>query len=959
VKFRFLIVLETNSEYMMKISRQKSVNVGFAGMFLIALGLIVIPWSNLFASPIEENKLCAPKMHGSSRSRSVQENSSDDSVARFKKLTEQLANIEHASSKRADMRDNAESKATIGKLLAERKSVMLKLIEENPEVALKNSFVPEVQDSFATLVPDCVEKTVIREGVLSVIVVHHTNGTHNDIVQLTTDSGERIYVGVAYPNAVEKFSGKRVKVTGAVLDNKILVNGSDENTIKEVKKTSFNFLKSSAEAYIPESQGTQRTAVLMVNFSDTQASSLTKQTVDTVMFNQVNDFYQDNSYDQTDISGQSFGWFTMSIASSTCDLFQIYEAAIAVADPSVDFTQFDRVVLAGKFSLCGYSGVGTIGKTSTVTNEGEVTHSIAWINDGSFNQYTVSHEFGHNLGVHHANDYDCGATLVSPPCTSQEYGGVGVMAGLSATPNHMNAPHKDIIGWFNAQSTQEITQSGRYMIAPIETATSGQQILKIPRSIYNYSNGQVGRGYLWVEYRQPVGYDSNFGTHLTDGAILHITNPNGDVKSYMLDATPTEDNSRILPVGQSVTDTLTGTTLTVVARTAQGITVDVAIGKTDFTPPTVAIVSPTANSVVSGLTQVTVEASDTSGIQRVELHDATKGLIATKTEAPYVFDWDTTHTRNGSNLIKAVAYDLSGEPYGIENNRTDGPYTVFNIQNPDSVSPTVSLTAPTASSTQPSNAVTITAEASDDVGLYQVRFHRDSGTLLATFTYSPGPYTRTLSIPAGNHTVYAIAEDYAGNKSTSTVIAFTSVNVLDIAVSQPVNGAMVTGIVPVSATTTGALPISRVEFYADNVLFGTDSISPYTANWDSVPYPLQTSHALQVKAFNSSNVVIATSTINTVTLHDPTPPFVALLTSGMGIARSTTYVITATSTDAYGVAKVEFYANGVKTCTDTTSPYTCSWLSPSKRNITTQFRAVSYDNSNNIATSSAISLITK
>ncbi|MFP2957627.1 M20/M25/M40 family metallo-hydrolase [Myxococcus sp. 1LA] len=81
----------------------------------------------------------------------------------------------------------------------------------------------------------------------------------------------------------------------------------------------------------------------------------------------------------------------------------------------------------------------------------------------------------------------------------------------------------------------------------------------------------------------------------------------------------------------------------------------------DETPPEVAITAPTTGSTVSGVTNVTVTATDASGVNRVEflVDDA---LIATDTTAPYSFNWDTAAASNGSHTLKARAVDGAGNP---------------------------------------------------------------------------------------------------------------------------------------------------------------------------------------------------------------------------------------------------------------------------------------------------------
>jgi len=94
--------------------------------------------------------------------------------------------------------------------------------------------------------------------------------------------------------------------------------------------------------------------------------------------------------------------------------------------------------------------------------------------------------------------------------------------------------------------------------------------------------------------------------------------------------------------------------------------------KEDTTPPTVFILSPTANSTVSGTINIQVSASDDGALEKVELY-STNGLINSSSEDAVVhsFDWDTDVAGdNGQYILYAIAYDDAG------NNATSASVTI-------------------------------------------------------------------------------------------------------------------------------------------------------------------------------------------------------------------------------------------------------------------------------------------
>jgi hypothetical protein len=76
----------------------------------------------------------------------------------------------------------------------------------------------------------------------------------------------------------------------------------------------------------------------------------------------------------------------------------------------------------------------------------------------------------------------------------------------------------------------------------------------------------------------------------------------------------------------------------------------------DSEPPSVEIVNPGQGDTVSGTITVEAEASDESGVNRVEFYvdDEYKSCDDT---APYTFNWNTQTALNGLHTVKAVAFD--------------------------------------------------------------------------------------------------------------------------------------------------------------------------------------------------------------------------------------------------------------------------------------------------------------
>jgi len=195
-------------------------------------------------------------------------------------------------------------------------------------------------------------------------------------------------------------------------------------------------------------------------------------------------------------------------------------------------------------------------------------------------------------------------------------------------------------------------------------------------------------------------------------------------------------------------------------------------GGGDVSPPAVFISAPDNLSTVSGTVNFTASASDNVGVVGVQLKVDGVNFGAEDLEAPYTSSWDTATASNGSHSLTATARDAAG------NQATSAALSVT-VSNGggggggDTTPPTVSITAPTASATV-SGTTTITATASDNVGVSGVQFKLDGTNLGVEDTTAP--YTLSWDTTAASnasHSLTATARDAAGNQTTSTAVSVT------------------------------------------------------------------------------------------------------------------------------------------------------------------------------------------
>ena len=165
------------------------------------------------------------------------------------------------------------------------------------------------------------------------------------------------------------------------------------------------------QAPLPDTTGEQQVIVILVNFQDNTSQPFSVAMANDVVFNQMNAYYSEASYQKAWLTGTVVGWYTlpMTIGTSCPPTSQILNEAVKAADPNVNFNNYGRIiVMFPGISVCYYGGVATLGKGTVNTNDGTISASTVWINSNYLILSTIGHEFGHNLGLLHARDFDCG-----------------------------------------------------------------------------------------------------------------------------------------------------------------------------------------------------------------------------------------------------------------------------------------------------------------------------------------------------------------------------------------------------------------------------------------------------------------------------------------------------------------------------------------------------------------------
>ena len=351
-------------------------------------------------------------------------------------------------------------------------------------------------------------------------------------------------------------------------------------------------------------------------------------------------------------------------------------------------------------------------------------------------------------------------------------------------------------------------------------------------------------------------------------------------------------------------------------------------------------------------------------------------------------------------MVRAVI--LENTPSGSYYNPSQGLFwTAGGPPSPsgDTTPPTVSLSAPANGATVFGSAVTVSANASDNIGVLGVQFKLDGSNLGAEDLVAPHSVNwDTTGAANGSHTLTAVARDLAGNQTTATAVSVTVSNAASIPITDLPTVTLTSSdsTATEGPTDTASFTLTRTGSTASGL---TVTLAPTgtATKWDDYRRPVQgdmpdtwiipagaSSLTITVIAVDDTAVEgteTATLTIqsspnytvgtpNSVTLTlldndggtppptDSTAPTISLSAPANNAAVSGSSVtVSANAADNVGVTGVQFKLDGADLGDeDTSAPYSVNWNTTSYTEGTHVLTAVARDAAGNRTTSAAISV---
>ena len=462
------------------------------------------------------------------------------------------------------------------------------------------------------------------QGQIEIMYQDFKDGRHKLSYTLKKSDGTRVPLKYADRGPTRFLTGDHVTVSGQMSGGSLILYSGNTKTSGgggTTTTTSGDATGSTTSSIpVPNTLGAQYTLVMLVNFQDDVVQPFTAASAQNAFFSSASNFFLENSYNQTWLTGDVVGWYTIPVSVTTCDTSQIAtDANNAATAAGVNLSAYTRYVYVYPYnSVCGWAGASYVGGNP----------SESWIN-GSLDVHTISHELGHAFGLWHSHSLDCGtsATICSGG-TVYEYGDLMDTMGAPQTayPDY-NAFQKERLGWLNygpSPTIQTVTASGTYTITPYEDGP-GPNALKVLQS----TNATTGaKTWYYIEARQAIGFDAFLSTwpydttqNETTGVLFHLgTDGNGN-SSELIDMTPATPTSgdwwdMSLAVGQTYTDATAGVTFTTTAVGSSGASVQITFGAVCAAASPTLTISPSQSQYVASGTPVsftaTVTDNDTS-----------------------------------------------------------------------------------------------------------------------------------------------------------------------------------------------------------------------------------------------------------------------------------------------------------------------------------------------------------
>jgi len=353
----------------------------------------------------------------------------------------------------------------------------------------------------------------------------------------------------------------------------------------------------------------------------------------------------------------------------------------------------------------------------------------------------------------------------------------------------------------------------------------------------------------------------------------------------------------------------------------------------DGESPEAFFLSPFAGQYISGLINITVIATDNTGIQYVSyfINNILQGYISpNENSSTFEYPWNTS-------LVQSEQYySLHANVRDNNNNVTIiTPISVY-VDNGiqfDITPPSGAIVSPPAGLIV-SGDVQIIISASDNRAMGEVVLSID-GIYIATLENQPFFYLWNTSIETEDieHTISVVLIDLAGNETPLNPITVTvnndpenDISPPNVLIMEPAAGQTVFGIVPIEVLADDDSGLNYLEFFINGVSASIDSIEPYIYNWNSTLELDDIEHVIAVLGYdNENNSTLAQPIAVYVDNFDNIPPSGQIQNPIPGQVLNGFVTIQLAAEDNVAINEIILSIDGIPRSTLFGSPFTYFW----------------------------------
>jgi peptidoglycan/xylan/chitin deacetylase (PgdA/CDA1 family) len=353
--------------------------------------------------------------------------------------------------------------------------------------------------------------------------------------------------------------------------------------------------------------------------------------------------------------------------------------------------------------------------------------------------------------------------------------------------------------------------------------------------------------------------------------------------------------------------------------------------------------SPCGSSSYSTGVNVSLAAVDSGGSGVASIRYTTDGTDPTSTNGSVYlsqFLVDTTTT------VEYRAFDNAGNAEPVNSQLITVSSGPGDTTPPTS---TIACNGSACSSGFYTSAVSVTLSATDTggSGVDSIRYTTDGSDPTTT---SGSVYTAAFSLSATTTVKYR-AFDNAGNaEAVNTTLIQIDTSTPTLTLTNPVDGATVSGTISMSASPSNNLSVDHIDFLVDGQTVGTDTGAPYTVQWDSTSVA-DGSHQVVAHSFdpdnNETDSAVATITVSN-SPTDTTPPTSTIACNGSACSSgfytsAVSVTLSATDTGGSGVDSIRYTTDGSDPTATSGSVYTAAFT----LSATTTVKYRAFDNAGN------------